>query len=59
MCSVLENPAHGLVFVQGLMAYYICDEGYKLYGVETLECLEEESAWSGSAPVCIRKMNIF
>ena len=55
-CGTLSEPANGAVDLRdgslvGAVAIYTCDPSFRLIGVESRVCQENES-WSGEAPIC-------
>ena len=54
-CHKLHAPQYGKVRVTGYghnsIAYYSCDYGYDLHGVDSRKCLYDGS-WYGKAPIC-------
>lgn len=55
VCPHLDAPRYGKVRVNTYTptskAYYSCDEGYRLYGLEWRKCLYS-GQWYGHAPTC-------
>ena len=54
-CPPLDKPRNGQIRVYGYMpqskAYYSCNYGYKLDGLQWRKCLPD-GTWYGSAPTC-------
>ena len=66
-CSDLTNPTNGMIGYNieaasprpvDTVATYTCVTGYTLNGNTMRTCMSD-GVWSGSAPVCQRKWNIF
>ncbi len=64
-CEDIPDPENGnILFIDDItapfsaetVAVYQCNQGYKLdRDVSQRQCLDQEFAWSGTAPECIRK----
>ena len=61
-CPKLADPANGAVkssgYYLGDKAVHSCNSGFQLSGNRVRKCLSN-GKWSGSAPVCQRKLIIF
>jgi len=53
-CDFLDHPKNGIVtvngYIEGSTASYMCNEGYKLSGVENRTCTNE--TWQNEPPTC-------
>ena len=57
-CGPIKDPVHGHCKVTGEYygdsATYICDDGYALYGGDTIRKCGDDGYWAGKAPICKR-----
>ena len=53
-CPSLQNPSNGQVEVSGSVAFYECDSGYRLDGVDQRLCDNNTAQWIGADPQCTR-----
>ena len=58
-CEELENPANGVVIVEGnkvgSSATYRCDDGFTLTGGDETRVCQPNGEWSGMEPTCAGK----
>ena len=54
-CGPLASPVNGVVSIEsttlGSVAFYDCNQGFRLVGTETRNC-QGSGVWSGSEPSC-------
>ena len=54
---MLPAPPNGTVMwddlIEGFIATYYCNKGFKLSGDETRTCTDR--VWTGQEPICLRK----
>ena len=54
-CPRIHAPQYGKIRVSGYgpdsVAYYTCDHGYDMHGLNSRKCLHDGS-WYGKAPIC-------
>ena len=55
-CGLPDELQNGQRIVSGTTVTYSCNPGYNRDGPKTRQCLTNEQ-WSGSAPVCNRKLS--
>lgn len=53
-CGLLEDPAEGMVTVNGCLAVYVCNHGNS-GDIITRQCLDTNQ-WSGIEPACPSKL---